>query len=96
MTGMNFLACWDFTAFNKIVPYIFAGGGPLYTNLDIPGLGKELNGNYQSGLGVHYFIEKNLSIDFNVRQHHISNAGTADPNEPLNSSKILFGLSFFN
>lgn len=94
MTGINFLACWNFTASEEIVPYIFAGGGPLYTNLNIPGLGKELNGNYQSGIGVHYFIEKDFSIDFNYRLHHISNANTADPNEPLNSSKFLVGMTF--
>ncbi len=94
MTGINFLACWDFIASEKIVPYVFAGGGFMYTNLDISGLGTEFNGNYQGGLGIHYYIRDNTSIDFNYRYHHISNAGTASPNEPLNSSKILFGLSF--
>ena len=93
MTGINFLACWNFTASEKIIPYVFAGGGPLYTNLDIPGLGSKFNGSYQAGLGVRYLIEGNISIDFNYRLHHISNAGTAEPNEPLNSSKIFMGLT---
>ncbi len=95
MTGMNFLACWDFTTSEKIVPYVFAGGGFVYTNLNIPGLGTEFNGNYQGGLGLRYFIDKQTAIEFNYRLHHISNANTANPNEPLNSSKILFGISFF-
>ena len=95
ITGLNFLACWNFTASKKIIPYISAGGGPIYTNLDIPGLGSEFNGNYQAGAGFHYLIKKNMTVDFNYRFHHISNAGTAEPNEPLNSSKILFGISFF-
>jgi lipid A 3-O-deacylase len=95
MTGINFMAAWNFTAGDSIIPYIFAGGGPVYTNLDIPGLGAELNYSYQGGAGIHYFIGKNRSINFNYRLHHISNAGTADPNEPLNSSRILIGLSFF-
>ena len=94
MTGFNVLAGWDFTASNKIIPYFIAGGGLVYTNLDIPGLGSEFNGNYQSGVGLHYVIDRNRSIDFNYRLHHISNAGTADPNEPLNSSKFLIGLSY--
>ncbi|MFH1147818.1 MAG: acyloxyacyl hydrolase [Pseudomonadota bacterium] len=96
MAGINFLACWDFTAFEKIVPYLFAGGGLIYTDLGIPGLGSSLNGNYQGGIGFHYFIKPNVSLDFNYRLHHISNAGTAEPNEPLNSSKILAGFSLFN
>jgi hypothetical protein len=94
MTGMNFLACWDFTASEKIVPYVFGGGGLVYTNLDIPGLGREFNGNYQVGFGLRYLVKERTAIEFNYRLHHISNANTADPNEPLNSSKILFGISF--
>jgi len=94
ITGMNFLACWNFTASEKIVPYIFAGGGLVYTNLDIPGLGSEFNGNYQGGFGLRYLIKERTAVEFNYRLHHISNADTADPNEPLNSSKILFGISF--
>jgi lipid A 3-O-deacylase len=94
MTGMNFLACWDFTVSEKMVPYILAGGGFVYTNLDIRGLGREFNGNYQAGFGLRYLIKDRTSIEFNYRLHHISNASTADPNEPLNSSKILFGISF--
>ena len=95
ITGVNFLACWNFTASERIMPYVFAGGGPVYTNLDIPGLGSEFNGNYQAGLGFNYFIRGNASINFNYRLHHISNSGTAEPNEPLNSSRILLGISFF-
>ena len=94
MAGINLLACWDFTASEKIVPYVFAGGGLVYTNLDIPGLGRELNGNYQTGTGIHYFIDKKTVLNFNYRLHHISNANTADPNEPLNSSKFLIGMTF--
>ncbi len=48
-----------------------------------------INGNYQFGLGLRY-------QDFVVeaRYHHISNAGKETPNVPLNSWKLLFGISF--
>jgi hypothetical protein len=36
-----------------------------------------------------------MAIDLTARYHHISNAGTAHPNVPLNSSKILIGISRF-
>ncbi|RJQ16418.1 MAG: acyloxyacyl hydrolase [Nitrospiraceae bacterium] len=93
MTGINFLACWDFTATEKIVPYIFAGGGLVYTNIDVSGLGSDYNGNYQGGIGIHYLIHKNTALDFNYRLHHISNANTVEPNDPLNSSKFLLGIT---
>ena len=95
ITGINFLACWNFTASERIIPYVCAGGGPVYTNLNISGLGSEFNGNYQAGPGFNYFIRGNTSINLNYRLHHISNSGAAEPNEPLNSSMILLGISFF-
>lgn len=96
MIGINVLACWNFTAASEtVIPYIFAGGGPLYTNLDIPDLGTKFNGNYQAGTGVHYFLTNKTAIDLNIRYHHISNAGTAKPNIPLNSIKTLIGISIF-
>lgn len=95
MTGVNLLGCWNLTSSKKIVPYLFAGGGLLYTNLNVPELGAKFNGNYQAGAGLHYFIMRNTSIEFNYRYHHISNAGTAKPNDPLNSSKVMVGISFF-
>ncbi len=95
MTGITLLASWNFTASNKIVPHIFAGGGPVYTNLDIPGLGTELNYSYQGGAGFNYFIRKDLAINGNYRLYHMSNASTAEPNEPLNFSRILIGVTIF-
>lgn len=95
ITGINLLAVWTFTSSKRITPYIFAGGGPVYTNLDIAGLGAELNFNYQGGVGGYYFIKKDTALNVNYRLHHISNAGTAEPNEPLNSSRVLFGVTLF-
>lgn len=96
MTGITLLGCWNITAFSeKFIPYLMAGGGLIYTDLNVPELGSKLNGNYQAGAGLRYFIKKDASIDFNYRYHHISNAGTAKPNDPLNSSKILIGVSVF-
>jgi len=95
MVGITFLASWVFTASKTMTPYIFGGGGLIYTNLDVPELGKNLNGSVQVGTGFHYFLKKNTSLNLSYRFHHISNAGTGTPNGPLNSSKFLFGISFF-
>ncbi len=95
MVGINFLANWTFTASRKIMPYIFAGGGLLYTDAEIPGLGSNLNGNYQSGGGFNYSINNSQYISVEYRLHHISNTGTKQPNDPLNSSKFLIGLTFY-
>lgn len=95
MAGGYLLGSWKFTALDEFVPYIFAGGGVLYVDLGLPSMGSRLDFSYQGGTGVQYFIGKNSALNLEYRYHHVSNAGTAEPNEPLNSSKFLIGVSFF-
>ncbi|HAS16740.1 MAG TPA: acyloxyacyl hydrolase [Nitrospiraceae bacterium] len=93
--GMNFLASYFLSSYRKGEPYILAGGGPVYTEADIPGVGSRLNGNYQAGIGFLYNLKRGYNLNMEYRFHHISNSGTEYPNVPLNSSKILLGITFF-
>jgi hypothetical protein len=94
MVGINFLACYTFTANAQWRPYIFGGGGPVYIFADIPGMGTQLNGNYQFGSGLEYRLNERNHLLLEYRYHHISNAGAAKPNDPLNSCKFIIGLTF--
>ena len=95
MVGGYMLGHWRFTSFDDIVPYVLAGGGLLYVDLGLPTMGSKLCFSYQGGTGLQYFIDKKTALSLEYRYHHISNAGTAEPNEPLNSSKILMGISVY-
>ncbi|MDD2272243.1 MAG: acyloxyacyl hydrolase [Desulfuromonadaceae bacterium] len=95
MVGVYVIGHWRFTSLDKYVPYVLAGGGPLYVDLGLPTMGTRLCYSYQGGTGLQYFIHKKTTLSMEYRYHHISNAGTASPNEPINSSKILFGVSFY-
>ncbi len=95
MVGGYLLGSWKFTSLDDWAPYVFAGGGILYVDLGLPTMGSRLDFSYQCGTGVQYFITKDTALSLEYRYHHISNAGTATPNEPLNSSKILLGVAFF-
>lgn len=95
MAGGYLLGSWKFTSLENWAPYVFAGGGILYVDLGLPTMGSRLDFSYQGGTGVQYFIRKDVALSLEYRYHHISNAGTATPNEPLNSSKILLGVSLF-
>jgi hypothetical protein len=94
MVGLNLLACYTFTANEQWRPYIFGGGGPVYSFADIPGMGARWNGNYQFALGLEHPFNPSQSLLLEVRYHHISNAGTEEPNDPLNSIKLLVGFTF--
>jgi len=93
MLGINLLASWTFTASERVRPYFFGGGGFLYTDADIPGLGSKYNGNYQGGAGILYRLRPKYSLNAEYRFHHVSNLDTVEPNDPLNSSKFLIGLT---
>lgn len=95
MLGSYLLGSWKFTSIEDLTPYIFAGGGILFIDLGLPSMGSKLDFSYQGGTGLQYFIRKDMALISEYRYHHISNAGTASPNEPLNSSKFLIGISFF-
>lgn len=94
MVGVNFLACYTFTSDRDWRPYIFGGGGPVYSFGDIPGMGTKLNGNYQFAIGLDHSISATQSILTEIRYHHVSNGGRKDPNVPLNSIKFVIGLTF--
>ena len=97
MTGVYLLGSWKFTGLkeNRLYPYLFAGGGVLFGDLGVPTMGSRLNFSYQGGAGIQYLIRNDLAVTAEYRYHHISNAGTAEPNEPLNSTLIVFGISLF-
>ena len=95
MTGGYILGYWKFTAPREVTPYVFAGGGVLYVDTGLPTMGRRLDFSYQAGTGIQYFIAKDMALNMEYRYHHVSNANTGSPNEPLNSSKILLGISIF-
>jgi len=94
MVGGYLLGSWKFTSLTSLKPYIFAGGGPVYADLGLPSMGTKLNFSYQGGTGVQIPVGQAIMLNLEYRYHHISNAGTASPNEPLNSSKFLLGISW--
>jgi len=95
MVGGYMLGHWRFTSLDRFVPYVLAGGGPLFVDLGLPNMGTKLCFSYQGGTGIQYLIDRNTALNLEYRYHHISNAGTATPNEPINSNKLLMGVSFY-
>ncbi|SNB47653.1 acyloxyacyl hydrolase [Geobacter sp. DSM 9736] len=93
MVGGYLLGSWKFSPGGNLSPYLLWGGGILINDLGLQTQGTRLNFSYQGGTGINWFFSKSTALTAEYRYHHISNAGTAEPNEPLNSSKFLFGLT---
>ncbi|RQW85620.1 MAG: acyloxyacyl hydrolase [Geobacter sp.] len=95
MVGVSVLGCWKLTSSKEFVPYIFFGVGVVYVDLDLECMGSEINFVYQGGAGIQYFLGEMIALNLEFRYHHISNAGLAEPNAPINSGKVLVGVSFY-
>ena len=91
MLGFTMNAHWQFIADKQFQPFVFIGGGPVYTEAKIPGTSSKLKGSYQAGIGLDYNIGT-TSVSLEYRFHHLSNGGIKEPNDPLNSGKFLLGI----
>lgn len=91
MLGVYFNSCWTLLAHARYQPYLLVGGGLLYTRAEIPGTSSRIKGSYQAGVGLQVKLER-ASFNLEYRFHHVSNGGIEEPNDPLNSGKLLMGL----
>lgn len=91
MFGVYINSCWTFLADQRYQPYLLVGGGALYTRAEIPGTSSRLKGSYQAGVGMKIEMAS-TAVNLEVRFHHVSNGGIKEPNDPLNSSKLLMGF----
>jgi hypothetical protein len=91
---------WNFTHGQRFQPWIQAAGGLLYTTRKFPALGNldytdptqtgrgadtsVWNFMPQGGVGAHYFVRDNRSVDFSLNGVHISSASLGDKNPGVN------------
>ena len=93
MFGIYVNSCWTFEANPHFQPYLLVGGGALYTRAEIPGTSSKLKGSSQAGIGLKFDAAAATVFHLEYRFHHVSNGGIKQPNDPLNSGKLLMGFS---
>ena len=78
---------WNFTSGRRIVPFIDAAAGVLFTNVNIPpGDTSQINFTPGGGGGMHIFLKSGRAITWTLRVVHISNASLGNHNPGSNSS----------
>lgn len=85
---------WNFTRSRRVVPYIAAEGGVLFTTNDVP-FPDTSNVNFTPGgdFGVQIFTRERQALVFSVHATHISNASMGDHNPGVNAS-VIFRLGY--
>jgi hypothetical protein len=102
---------WNLASHGRIVPWVQGAGGLLWTNHKYPAFGSPTlnltndgpntdasvwNFTPQGGVGFHYFVSPERSIDFGANAVHISSASLGDKNPGVNASvQFSIGYSFW-
>lgn len=93
---------WNFTRSGRLMPWVQAAGGVVWTNHKYPAVGdlnpadptqtgppadtSVWNFTPQGGAGFHYFLKPRRSVDFSLNGVHISSASLGDKNPGVNVS----------
>src|SRR5919109_989318 len=93
--GITPLIRYNFLAGDRVIPFVQIGAGILALDFDLRRHADGFNFTPQAGLGIHYFVSERTALTGEWRYHHISNAGIHDKNPGINSSLVLFGVTFF-
>lgn len=83
---------WPLT--QRFHPYIWNGGGVMYTTQHLREQSTQWNFTPQIGLGFSYLIDKNKTFNMEYRHRHFSNADTNFPNDGVNQRFISFGFTW--
>jgi len=102
---------WNFTHGSRVMPWVQAAGGVLWTNHKYPAYGEGpvnlqnmgpnadasvWNFTPQGGVGLHYFVKPRQSLDFGANAVHISSASLGDRNPGVNASvQFTIGYSWW-
>lgn len=75
-------------------PYAVGTAGLIWTALDIPELDRTFNFQLLYGVGLRVTPPRGPGLIVELRNHHISNAGTAGENLGLNAATVIGGVQW--
>jgi hypothetical protein len=88
---------WNFTAGKRLVPFIEASGGFLWSTVNIPpGDTSQINFTPGGGGGMHIFLKPGRAVTWTLRAVHISSASLGNHNPGVNASlQASLGYTWF-
>jgi len=77
-----------------VKPYLHLGVGVLYTNIDLKGMGTRENFFQEAGAGLQFNIYDKLTLGWEYRAMHVSNAGLSEDNRGFNTHMALMAIRY--
>lgn len=78
----------------RFIPYVHGGAGFLWTSLEVREIDRTFNFQHFVGLGWRQNRARGARLVVELRNHHISNAGTAGDNLGVNAIVTLAGVEW--
>ncbi len=75
-------------------PYVVGAAGLIWTTLDVPEVDRTFNFQLLYGLGIRVVPPRGPGLIVEIRNHHISNAGTAGKNLGVNAVTVIAGVQW--
>jgi hypothetical protein len=92
--GTAFMLKWGiFPERCPVQPYFKGGLGIVYMSQTTLEQSTQFNFFEQAGLGIHYFITKNMAFTAEGLYRHLSNGGVKEPNGGINTLFLSLGIS---
>jgi hypothetical protein len=85
---------YHFRGAGRVLPYVSGGAGFLWTTLDVVEIDRVFNGQLFYGAGIRLRGQRNPGALIELRNHHISNAGTKGANLGLNAFSVVVGVEW--
>ena len=95
LVGFAPLLRYDFALGHRWVVFAQGGSGGTLTDIRDGDLSTTFEFNLQTGVGARFFIHDNVSLTFQTRLIHLSNASIELPNAGVNNVTFLFGVSWW-
>ena len=88
---------WNFTSGKRLVPFVEASGGLLWSTVNIPpGDTSQINFTPGGGGGMHIFLKPGRALTWTLRAVHISSASLGNHNPGVNASvQASLGYTWF-
>jgi hypothetical protein len=94
LAGVAPMLRYNFATGTRWVPFFGLGAGVAATDIRDGDLSTTFEFNLQAGAGVRVFLKENAALTLQYRFMHLSNDGMESPNQGVNSSTFLVGMTW--
>jgi hypothetical protein len=92
--GLKLAGRYHFVGLGALAPYVEVLAGAGGTDLEVREIRSDFTFVLEAGVGLSYFLQRNLAVNVGYRFQHISNGNVESPNRGFNSDAGVLGVTY--